>query len=134
MLRASLGRLAGSRRAGNGLTHLRTDVAGGPGTALFNSRGELVAVHAGPRVAAVPIEEIRARLGAACSAETGGRNPVAHTGDRNAVAETGGRNPVADTADRNAVAETGDGNPVADTGDGNAVVEARVCNPVAIGR
>jgi len=50
------------RPAEGGPPHLRTDVAGPAGSALFNSRAELVALHVGPRLATVPIDELRARL------------------------------------------------------------------------
>jgi len=50
------------RPAEGGPPHLRTDVARPAGSALFNSRAELVALHVGPRLATVPIDELRARL------------------------------------------------------------------------
>ncbi|MGC4115870.1 MAG: serine protease [Myxococcales bacterium] len=58
---AEPGHFAGTREV-KGVTRLRNDVAGPPGTALFNSRGELVAVHAGRSHATVAIEELRARF------------------------------------------------------------------------
>jgi S1-C subfamily serine protease len=49
-------------KKGRGATHLVTDVAGPSGSAVFNSRGELVAVHAGSPRATIPIEELRSRF------------------------------------------------------------------------
>lgn len=60
---ASPGHLGRLLRAG-ARARLRTDVDGPLGTALFNARGELVAVNAGPPLATVPIDEVRARLSA----------------------------------------------------------------------
>lgn len=61
---ASAGHFDRLRGRPGGPARLRTDVDGPLGTALFNARGELVAVHAGPPLATVPIDEIRARLSA----------------------------------------------------------------------
>lgn len=62
-LRAEPGHFAG-RRSVKGVTRLRNDVAGPGGTALFNSKGQLVAIQAGRVHAAVAIEELKARFGA----------------------------------------------------------------------
>ncbi|HEY3446747.1 MAG TPA: serine protease [Myxococcales bacterium] len=58
---AEPGHFAGTRDV-KGVTRLRNDVAGPPGTALFNTRGQLVAVHAGRSHATVAIEELRERF------------------------------------------------------------------------
>lgn len=55
------GHFAGTHEV-KGVTRLRNDVAGPPGTALFNTRGQLVAVHAGRSHATVAIEELRERF------------------------------------------------------------------------
>jgi hypothetical protein len=60
-LRAEIGHFAGTK-TGAGPAHLRTDVAGGAGTALFNSKGQLVALHAGRPRATFAIDEVRARF------------------------------------------------------------------------
>jgi len=60
-LRAEVGHFAGARPTA-GPTHLRTDVAGPTGTALFNSKGQLVALHAGRPRATFSIDEVRARF------------------------------------------------------------------------
>jgi hypothetical protein len=49
-------------KAPKGLPVLRSDVACGSSAALFNSRGELVAVRVARKRATFPLEEIRARL------------------------------------------------------------------------
>jgi len=58
---AEPGHFAGTRSV-KGVTRLRNDVAGPPGTALFNVRGQLVAIHAGRSHATVAIEELRSRF------------------------------------------------------------------------
>jgi hypothetical protein len=60
-LRAEIGHFAGTR-AGEGPAHLRTDVPGSAGTALFNSKGQLVALHAGRPRATFSIDDVRARF------------------------------------------------------------------------
>ena len=60
-LRAEVGHFAGTKAA-KGAQHLRTDVAGPAGTALFNSKGQLVALHAGRPRATFSIDEVRARF------------------------------------------------------------------------
>jgi hypothetical protein len=64
-LAASAGHFGALRTRPGGPSRLRTDVEGPLGTALFNSRGELVALHAGPPFLTVPIDEVRARIAAA---------------------------------------------------------------------
>lgn len=50
------------RRDVKGIEHLRTSVDGPIGSALFNRRGELVAVHAGRRRATIPIDAVKQRF------------------------------------------------------------------------
>ncbi len=64
-LAVSAGHLGAIRTNPGRPTRLRTDVEGPLGTALFNSRGQLVALQAGPPFATVPIDEVRARIAAA---------------------------------------------------------------------
>ena len=61
-LATSTGTFDRESRAKDGAVRLRTDVAGPIGTALFNARGELVAIHAGARLSTVPIDAVRARF------------------------------------------------------------------------
>ncbi|MBI5545243.1 MAG: trypsin-like peptidase domain-containing protein [Deltaproteobacteria bacterium] len=61
-LQAKVGHFAGTREV-RGLTRLRNDVAGPAGTALFNTQGQLVALHCGRPRATLPIDELRARFG-----------------------------------------------------------------------
>ncbi len=51
-----------SARKSKRATHLITDVGGPVGSAVFNSRGELVAIHAGAPRATIPIEELKTRF------------------------------------------------------------------------
>lgn len=60
-LRADAGRFAGERKQ-RGRRVLRTDLPGGGGTAVFNSRGQLVAVHAGRPLGTIAIDDVRARF------------------------------------------------------------------------
>ncbi len=53
------------RREVKGVDHLRTTVAGPQGSAVFNRRGELVAVHAGKRRATIPIDAVKQRFASA---------------------------------------------------------------------
>ena len=50
------------KRVVKGLDHLRTTVDGPIGSALFNRRGELVALHAGRRRATIPIDVVKQRF------------------------------------------------------------------------
>lgn len=60
-LRADAGRFAGERKQ-RGRRVLRSDLPGTGGTAVFNSRGQLVAVHAGRPLGTIAIDDVRARF------------------------------------------------------------------------
>lgn len=65
--RALVGHYAGGAQARAGAARLRTDVPGPPGTALFNSKGQLVAVHAGRPRGTLGIDDVRRRFAASRS-------------------------------------------------------------------
>jgi hypothetical protein len=61
--KAEVGHFAGAKAVG-GITRLRSDVPGPAGTALFNSKGQLVAIHTGRPRATLAIDELRTRFAA----------------------------------------------------------------------
>ena len=63
-LATSVGRFERMHRGKAGLPTLRTDVFCGSSSALFNGRGELVALRVARKRAIIPIEEIQSQLAA----------------------------------------------------------------------